>query len=90
MTSSWVSSRVRRDHVRGSGVDAREIRATLPEDALATLGHHTEEALAAEGVARTRLGYEMLVKLKMDELLEREYLPADASPKGGDAETGAT
>ena len=32
----------------------------------------------------------MLVKLKVDELLEREYLPADASPEGGRAGTVAT
>jgi hypothetical protein len=52
---------VRRDHVRRSGADARESRA--------------EEALAADGVPRMRLGYELLVKLKVDELLEREDKP---------------
>jgi hypothetical protein len=56
-----------------------EIRATLPEDVLTTLRHRAEGALATEGVARTRLGYEVLVKLKVDELLEREYLPTDVS-----------
>jgi hypothetical protein len=49
------------------------------------LRHRAEEALAADGVPRTRLGYEVLVKLKVDELLEREYLPAD----GGDDRTSA-
>jgi hypothetical protein len=29
---------------------------------------------AAGGVDRTRLGYEVLVKLKMDDLLEREFI----------------
>ena len=67
-----------------------EIRASMPEDRLATLRCHAEEALAAEGVARTRLGYEMLVKLKVDELLEQEYLPTDVSPEGGHAEIAAT
>ena len=67
-----------------------EIRATLPEDVLATLRHRAEEALATEGVARTRLGYEVLVKLKVDELLEQEYLPTDVSPDGGHAEIAAT
>jgi hypothetical protein len=59
MRSRWVSNR-RRDHVRGSGVNAREIRAV-----------RSDEALAADGVARTCLGYEVLVKLKMDELLDQ-------------------
>jgi hypothetical protein len=37
------------------------------------LTHRAEEALAADGMARTRLGYEVLVKLTMDDLLEREF-----------------
>jgi hypothetical protein len=44
-------------------------RAALSDAELATLKHRAEEALAADGVAHTRLGYEVLVKLKMDELL---------------------
>jgi hypothetical protein len=51
-----------------------ELRTTLPEDTLATLRHRAEEALAADGVERTRLGYEVLVKLKVDDLLERDSL----------------
>jgi hypothetical protein len=90
MTSNWVSSRVRRDHVRGSGADARESRAARPDDTLATLGHRADEALATDGVARTRLGYEVLVKLKRDELREREDLPTDVREDGGEAEIGAT
>jgi hypothetical protein len=43
-----------------------------------------------EGVARTRLGYEVLVKLKVDEFLEREYLPTDVSHEGGHAEIAVT
>jgi hypothetical protein len=46
-----------------------DIRATLPEDVLVVLKHRAEEALATDGVARTHLGYDMLVKLKLDELL---------------------
>jgi hypothetical protein len=49
-------------------------RATLSNEGLATLRHRAEEALAIEGVERVRLGYEVLVKLKIDELLERDYL----------------
>jgi hypothetical protein len=51
-----------------------ETRATLPEDALEALKRRAEAALATDGVARTRLGYEVLVKIKTDELLEQEYL----------------
>jgi hypothetical protein len=32
----------------------------------------------------------MLVKLKVDELLEREYMLADTSPEGGHTEIAAT
>ena len=46
-----------------------EIRETLPEKQLEALRHRAEEALATDGVARTHLGYAMLVKLKLDELL---------------------
>ena len=73
----------RRQHVA-------EIRVTLPEEALATLRHRAQEVLATKGVGRTRLGYEVLVKLKVDELLEREYLPGDASHEGSHAEITAT
>jgi hypothetical protein len=66
-------------------------------DIFSCLAHHpvilrcrAEKALAMEGEARTRLGYEVLVKLKMDELLEQEYLPADVSHEGGPAEIAAT
>jgi plasmid replication initiation protein len=53
-----------------------EIRATLPEDVLVALKCRAEEALATDGMERTRLGYGVLVKIKTDELLEREYLSA--------------
>jgi hypothetical protein len=43
-----------------------------PEDVLVALKRCAQEALASEGVAHTRLGYDILVKLKLDELLERE------------------
>jgi hypothetical protein len=89
MTSNWVSSRVRRDHVRGSGADARESRAALSDEALATRGRRAEGALAADGVPRMCFGYEVLVKLKVDELLEREDLPADARASQSDPETTA-
>jgi hypothetical protein len=64
-------------------------RAALADEALAALRRRAEEALAADGVARTRLGYEVLVKLKMDELLERGDLSADVSASQGDPDTTA-
>jgi hypothetical protein len=62
-------------------------RAALSDEALVALKHRAEEALAADGVACTRLGYEVLVKLKMDELLERDYLPVDGSASESTADT---
>jgi hypothetical protein len=67
-----------------------EIRATLSEDMLATLRRRAEEILATEGVVRTRLGYGVLVKLKVDELLEQEYLPTDVNHDGNRAEIATT
>jgi len=64
--------------------------ATLPEDVLMTLRHRAGEAVATEGVTRTLLGYEVLVKLRVDELLEQAYLPTDESPEGSYAEIAAT
>jgi hypothetical protein len=57
-------------------------RAALSDEALSTLRHRAEEALAAEGMARTRLGYEVVVKLAMDDLLEREDIRMLASADG--------
>jgi hypothetical protein len=53
-------------------------RAALSDEALATLRHRAEEALAADGVQRTCLGYEVLVKLTVDDLLEQEGAPRPA------------
>jgi hypothetical protein len=66
-----------------------DMRASLSDEGLAMLGHRAEEALAADGVARTCLGYEVLVKLKVDELLEREDLSADVSASQGDPHAAA-
>jgi hypothetical protein len=52
-----------------------EMRTILPEEVRIDLTRRAEAALTAEGMERTRLGYDMLVKLKLDELLEGEYLP---------------
>jgi hypothetical protein len=67
-----------------------ELRAALPEDTLASLKHRAEEALAKDGVERTRLGYDVLVKMKLDDLLAREFLPTDVREDGRNAEIAAT
>lgn len=59
-----------------------DIWASLSEEALAALTRRAEEALAADGVARTRLGYDVLVKLKVDDLLEQAYIPMPVSADG--------
>jgi hypothetical protein len=84
---SWVSSRVRRDRVREAGIDACERCAARPEETLTILRHRAEEALAKGRVGRVHLGYEVLLKLKSDELLEREYLPANVSASEGHPDT---
>jgi hypothetical protein len=57
-------------------------RAALSDEALATLKRRAEEALAADGVARTRLGYDVLMKIKMDDLLEQAYVPMPMNVDG--------
>jgi hypothetical protein len=69
-----VGEQLRREREERERRRLAELRTTLPEDTLATLRHRAEEALAADGVERTRLGYEVLVKLKVDDLLERDSL----------------
>ena len=54
-------------------------RAALSDEARATLKHRAEEALTNDGIDRTHLGYDVLAKLKMDDLLEQEDLAADMS-----------
>jgi hypothetical protein len=49
------------------------MRASLSDEPRATLTRQAEDVLAREGVARARLGYDILVKRTLDELLEREY-----------------
>jgi hypothetical protein len=67
-----------------------DVRASLPEDTLATLRHRAEEALAADGVERTRLGYEVLVKLKVDDLIERDSLRMAVEDKRESLDGAAT
>ena len=47
------------------------------------LRRRAEAALAADGVDRTRLGYEVLVKLKVDDLLEQEGVQMSVAAGGG-------
>jgi hypothetical protein len=58
-------------------------RASLSDEALAALKQRAEEALTADGVARTRLGYDVLVKLKVDDLLEQEEVRMAVAAGGG-------
>jgi plasmid replication initiation protein len=67
-----------------------ELRAALPADTLDALRRRAEEALAEDGVERARLGYDVLVKIKLDELLEREFMPTVKSDDGGKAESAVT
>jgi Replication initiator protein A len=75
-----------RDHQRRLA----ELRASLPADTLEALRHRAEEALATDGTDSTRLGYDVLVKMKMDEFLEREFMPTDVSDDGGHGESAVT
>jgi hypothetical protein len=67
-----------------------ELRASLPADMLESLRRRAEEALAEDGMERARLGYDVLVKIKLDELIEREFMPMDVSKDGGNAEIAET
>jgi Replication initiator protein A len=66
-----------------------ELRARLSDEALETLRYRAEEALSTEGVQHTHLGYDVLVKLKVDELLEWEYMPTAAGEDRPHAERAA-
>jgi len=81
-------SREREEQERRRSV--AEIRAALPEGVLTTLRRHAEEILATEGVVRTHVGYEVLVKLKVNELLEQEYLSTDMHHDDDHAEIATT
>lgn len=67
-----------------------ELRAALPADTLEALRRRAEEVLANDGTDNTRLGYDVLVKMKMDEFLEREFVPTDMSDDGGHGESAVT
>jgi hypothetical protein len=61
----------------------------LSDEALATLRRRAEEALAQDGVDRTHLRYEVLVKPKVDDILEQEDRLADVSAPQGEPTTSA-
>lgn len=58
------------------------MRTSLSDEALAALRRHAEETLATEGVDRTRPGYEVLVKLTIDDLLEQACVRIPVSANG--------
>jgi hypothetical protein len=70
----WVDEQRRREREERKRRRLAEIRAALSNKALTALKGRAEEALATDGVNRTRLGDEVLVRLKMDDLLEWDYL----------------
>jgi hypothetical protein len=58
-------------------------RSARSDEALAALRHRAEEALATEGMERTRLGYEVLVKFTTDDLLEQDHQLVDGTISPG-------
>jgi hypothetical protein len=66
------------------------IRASLSKDTVKVLRRRAEEALAADGMERTRLGYDVLVKLKVDELLELACVLMPVSADGAHPPAAAT
>jgi hypothetical protein len=69
-----------------NGGGLAEVHAALSADTLGAPRHRAEQVLANEETARARLGYDVLVKIKMDELLEREFMAVDVSKDGGHGE----
>jgi hypothetical protein len=55
-------------------------RAALSADTLAAQRYRAEEALATDGTACTCLGYEVLVKIRMDALIERDFVRTEEGP----------
>jgi hypothetical protein len=54
-----------------------EIRASLSEDTLAALHAQASGELAKEGSDRMRVGYDLLLKLKMEELIEQRFMEGE-------------
>jgi plasmid replication initiation protein len=78
-----ANERVHRDHEeRERRRRLADRRAALSGEALAVLMRRAEEALAADGVARTHLGYDVLVKLKVDDLLDEDGVPIPLAAGG--------
>jgi hypothetical protein len=69
-----VHGRVTANHSFGAAIDANGLCALRPTDTLEALRHRAEAALANDGVGHARLGYDVLVKLTMDELIEQEFV----------------
>jgi hypothetical protein len=80
-----ADEQLRHDHDERERRRLVDRRATLSDDRLVALRRCAEAALVADGVERTHVGYDVLVKLKVDELLEREDDGCSASPDAGHA-----
>jgi hypothetical protein len=79
---AWVDAQRRRERDEREHQRLAEMRASLSDEALATVRHRAEETLATDGVERMRLGYEVLVKLKIDDLLEQACVQRPAGADG--------
>jgi hypothetical protein len=53
------------------------LRASLAVEALEAFRRQAEEALAEEGVGSQQVGYNLLLRLRMDDLLEQAFLRPD-------------
>ena len=53
------------------------LRASLAVEALEAFRRQAEEALAEEGVGRQQVGYNLLLRLRLDDLLEQAFLRPD-------------
>ncbi len=73
-TEARVDEQRRRDHDERERRRLADIRASLSDKALAAFRQRAEEILATDGVTRTRLGYSVLVKLKLKERLRTPAL----------------
>jgi hypothetical protein len=60
-----------------------ELRASLSEDTLAALPAQAREELAKEGRDRTPVGYELLLKLKVEELMEQRFMEGEGEGEAG-------
>lgn len=59
------------------------LRTSLSEDTLEALEAQAREELAKEGRDRTPVGYELLLKLKVEELMEQRFMEGEREGEAG-------